>query len=153
MKIHNPFVQEFLDFMKRSGLNITSQRIAIAEAFFELPGHHSLEEFYNIIVKRDASIGQTTVYRTLKLLCEAKLASEIHFSDDITRYEIARPTSHHDHLICLECGAIVEIFDRRVETWQNEIAEEHGYKLKGHVHNLYGVCKACQTKLEVAPDK
>ena len=148
MKIQNPYVQEFLDFMKRSGLNITSQRIAIAEAFFELPGHHSLEEFYNIIVKRDASIGQTTVYRTLKLLCEAKLASEIHFSDDITRYEIARPTSHHDHLICLECGEIVEIFDRRIESWQNEIAEEYGYKLSGHVHNLYGFCKSCRVKLD-----
>lgn len=148
METQNPFVQEFLNFMKRSGLNITSQRIAIADAFFNLPGHHSLEEFYNIVAKRDSSIGQTTVYRTLKLLCEAKLANEIHFSDDITRYEIAKPTSHHDHLICLECGEIVEIFDRRIEAWQNEIAEEHGYKLSGHAHNLYGICTTCRQKME-----
>lgn len=152
MKIQNPFVQDFLDFMKRSGLNITSQRIAIAEAFFDLPGHHSLEEFYNIVAKRDSSIGQTTVYRTLKLLCEAKLANEIHFSDDITRYEIAKPTSHHDHLICLECGEIVEIFDRRIETLQNEIAEKHGYKLSGHVHNLYGYCTACRKTMDTPLD-
>lgn len=150
MKTQNPFVQEFLDFMKHGGMNVTSQRIAIAEAFFELPGHHSLEEFYNMVAKRDPSIGQTTVYRTLKLLCEARLANEIHFSDDITRYEIAKPTSHHDHLICLECGEIVEIFDRRIETWQNEISEDHGYTLVGHVHNLYGICGTCKAKKDAA---
>lgn len=58
--------------------------------FFELPGHHSLEEFYQHVQKLDPRIGQTTVYRTLKLLCDAGMATEIHFSDGITRYEVAR---------------------------------------------------------------
>ncbi len=93
-------VDHFCKFMKQKGMNITSQRKKIARAFFELDGHHSLEEFYKIISQEDPTIGQTTVYRTLKLLREAGLAAEIHFSDDITRYEVANPKSHHDHLIC-----------------------------------------------------
>ena len=92
-KQNNASLADFLDFMSRKGLNTTSQRRVIAEAFFELPGHHSLEEFYQYILGRDPGIGQTTVYRTLKLLCDAGLAMEIHFSDGITRYEVARPTA------------------------------------------------------------
>ena len=141
-------VEDFLAFMKHKGMNTTMQRRIIAETFFKLPGHHSLEEFYQIISKKDPSIGQTTVYRTLKLLCEAGFATEIHFSDDITRYEVANPTSHHDHLICLRCGKIVEIYDQRIEKWQKEIAKKNGFTLTGHVHNLYGTCDACRLKMK-----
>ncbi|MBQ9406807.1 MAG: transcriptional repressor [Desulfovibrio sp.] len=143
-------VTEFLEFMGRKGLNITQQRRSIAEAFFDLPGHHSLEEFYQHISQRDAGIGQTTVYRTLKLLCDAGLAMEIHFSDGITRYEIARPSKHHDHLVCLECGKIVEICDERIESIQKELAERYGFRLRGHVHNLYGICADCREKAAAA---
>ena len=140
----NASLADFLDFMSRKGLNTTSQRRVIAEAFFELPGHHSLEEFYQYILGRDPGIGQTTVYRTLKLLCDAGLATEIHFSDGITRYEVARPDSHHDHIVCLSCGKIVEICDQRIEKLQRELAEKHGFSLNGHVHNLYGLCADCR---------
>ena len=143
-KQNNASLADFLDFMSRKGLNTTSQRRVIAEAFFELPGHHSLEEFYQYILGRDPGIGQTTVYRTLKLLCDAGLATEIHFSDSITRYEVARPDSHHDHIVCLSCGKIVEICDQRIEKLQRELAEKHGFSLNGHVHNLYGLCADCR---------
>lgn len=135
---------DFLEFMNRNGLNTTSQRKAIAEAFFESPGHHSLEEFYRRIEAIDPSIGQTTVYRTLKLLCDAGLASEIQFSDSITRFEVARPHEHHDHMICLACGKIIEICDSRIEAIQREIAARHGFTLNGHSHNLYGYCPDCR---------
>lgn len=137
-------LSDFLDFMNRRGLNTTAQRRVIARAFFEFPGHHSLEEFYQHVLALDPGIGQTTVYRTLKLLCDAGLATEIQFSDNITRYEVARPDSHHDHLVCLGCGTIVEIYDPRIETLQRELAEARGFSLTGHVHNLYGYCAACR---------
>ncbi len=134
----------FLRFMASRGLNVTSQRQAIAEIFFSLTGHHSLEEIYQQIFRRDPSIGQTTVYRTLKLLCEAGLASELHFGDGMARYEPARPDGHHDHLICQKCGKTVEICDERIEKIQKELAERYGFSLLGHVHNLYGLCDACR---------
>ena len=116
----------FLEFMSRKGLNTTAQRRIIADAFFELPGHHSLEEFYQHVQKLDPRIGQTTVYRTLKLLCDAGMATEIHFSDGITRYEVAAPDSHHDHIVCQSCGKIVEIYDPRIEKLQQELTKKHG---------------------------
>ena len=141
-------VEDFLAFMKRKGMNTTTQRRTIADTFFNLSGHHTLEEFYQILSKKDPRIGQTTVYRTLKLLCEAGFATEIHFSDDITRYEVAKPTQHHDHLICLKCGKIVEICDPRIEHWQKELAAARGFTLTGHVHNLYGICESCRSELK-----
>ena len=140
------FQTRFLEFMSKKGLNTTSQRKAIAQAFFGLKGHHSLEEFYKEISVIDPGIGQTTVYRTLKLLCEAGLASELQFQDNITRYEIANPNSHHDHLVCLRCGKVVEICCPDIEKLQKEIAERNGFKLYGHSHNLYGVCPECAEK-------
>lgn len=139
-------VSEFMAFISRNGLSNTSQRRTIAQAFFTFPGHHTIDEFYQHINAMDPSIGQTTVYRTLKLLCAAGLASEIQFSDNIARYEVAHPQSHHDHLICLVCGRIVEIYDPRIEAIQNEIAQNHHFTLKGHSHNLYGACPDCQGK-------
>lgn len=141
-------LEAFQAYMARRGLNATAQRRTIAEAFFSLPGHHSLEEFYQHLLLSDPGIGQTTVYRTLKLLCEAGLAAEIHFADGIARYEVADPKRHHDHLICLECGKVVEIIDPRIEKLQRDLAVEHGFRLSGHVHILYGRCPAC---LEARP--
>lgn len=145
-KKENSGIENFLAFMGRKGLNTTSQRKAIAQAFFEFPGHHTQEEFYHHIIKQDAGIGQTTVYRTLKLLCDAGLANEIHFSDGVARYEVARPNSHHDHIVCLSCGKIVEVYDPRIESIQRELVAQHGFSLNGHVHNLYGLCEECRKK-------
>lgn len=144
MEQTNDPVSDFIAFMARNGLSNTSQRRAIAQAFFSFPGHHTIDEFYQHVSSLDPGIGQTTVYRTLKLLCAAGLASEIQFSDNVARYEVARPKAHHDHLICLKCGRIIEIYDPRIEDLQNEIAQEHGFKLSGHSHNLYGDCPICQ---------
>lgn len=142
----NVNLDAFMGYMGRKGLNFTAQRKIIAEAFFGFPGHHTLEEFYRYVAEIDPGIGQTTVYRTLKLLCEAGLASEIQFADNITRYEVAHPSRHHDHMICLDCGDILEICDPRIESLQREIAQSHGYVLLGHSHNLYGVCERCQLR-------
>ena len=139
-------LENFISFMNRKGLNTTSQRKAIAKAFFNFPGHHSLDEFYRHVAEEDSSIGQTTVYRTLKLLCEAGLAIETQFSDNITRFEVAIPNRHHDHMVCLKCGKIIEISDPRIEKIQKEIAATHDFNLSGHSHTLYGFCKNCEAQ-------
>lgn len=136
-------LESFLRFMSRKGLNTTTQRKAIAEAFFTYPGHHSLEEFYRHVNSFDSSIGQSTVYRTLKLLCEAGLATETQFSDNITRFEVAFPHRHHDHMVCLKCGRIIEITDPEIEKLQLALAKKNGFVLTGHSHTLYGYCGNC----------
>lgn len=139
-----PTVEQFIEFMTKNKMNITAQRRRIAEAFFNYPGHHTLEDFYQHMQKLDPSIGQTTVYRTLKLLCAAGLAAEIHFTDTVAHYEIVNAGSHHDHLTCVNCGKIVEIFDSSIEKLQKTIAQNYNFTLLGHYHVLYGLCADCR---------
>ena len=88
------------------------------------------------------NIGYTTVYRTMKLLCDAGLASERHFDDAITRYEIAH--EHHDHLVCMRCGKIIEFECAMIESTQTEIADRYGFRVLRHRHELYGHCEKCR---------
>ena len=71
---------------------------------------------------------------------------EIHFSDGIARYELAASDSHHDHMVCVACGKVIEIYDPRIEKIQHELARKYDFLLRGHVHNLYGVCAACAAR-------
>ena len=86
-------------------------------------------------------IGYTTVYRTMKLLCEAGLAHEHNF-DGTARYEIAH--EHHDHLVCTRCGKIVEFECELIESAQDKIAAAYGFRVLRHRHELYGHCADCQ---------
>jgi Fur family ferric uptake transcriptional regulator len=128
-------------YLEGHGLKHTRQREAVLEVFLEATGHITSEELFEQVRKRYPNIGHTTVYRTMKLLCEAGLALERHFDDGVTRYEI--PHAHHDHLICTRCGQIVEFECRMIESAQDEIAERYGWTLLRHRHELYGHCPRC----------
>jgi Fur family ferric uptake transcriptional regulator len=86
------------------------------------------------------------VYRTLKLLTESGVAQEHHFGDGHTRFELADSEAHHDHLICVECGKITEFEEPAVEQLQERIASRHGFEIRAHKHELYGICSECQRK-------
>jgi Fur family ferric uptake transcriptional regulator len=141
------------DHMVKKGLRSTDQRRLIVETFFHSPNHVSIEELLAQVRREDPKVGYATVYRTLKLLAECGVANERRFSDGLTRYELADEASHHDHLICLECGDIVEFEEPRIETLQEEVAERHGFALRSHKHEMYGVCPKCQAKAGTAPAK
>ncbi len=137
--------------MIKKGLRSTDQRRIIVEAFFRSPNHVSIEELLAQVRREDPKVGYATVYRTLKLLAECGVANERKFSDGLTRYEIADEASHHDHLICVECGTIVEFEEPRIEHLQEEVARRHGFELRSHKHEMYGVCPKCQgTKADAA---
>ncbi len=136
-------------YLGEHGLKQTRQREAILDVFLSAGGHLTSEELLQAVRKLHPSIGYTTVYRTMKLLSEAGLASERHFDDGITRYEIEH--EHHDHLVCLKCGKIIEFECKAIEASQNEIAERHGFRILRHRHELYGHCAACCADAGAAP--
>ncbi|MEF2678972.1 MAG: transcriptional repressor, partial [Bilophila wadsworthia] len=111
--VGNP-AQIFRSFLKNKGLRNTPQRQQIMEVFFNESGHLTTEEIYDRVRKEDPSLGQATVYRTMKLLCEAGLAREVRFGDGLARYEHAAD-AHHDHLICENCGRNIEVVDSQIE--------------------------------------
>lgn len=138
--------QQLADYLARHGMKLTSQRKLILSAFYEAGDHLSAEEFYQKLRNIDPSLGQATVYRTLKLMKEAGLAREHRFGDDVARFEPRLGEDHHDHLICEECGATVPVFNQQIEELQRQLAKEHGFRPTSHRMYLYGVCPACQNK-------
>jgi len=143
-------IQTFRDklqaYMDSKGLRSTSQRRTVTEVFFRSKGHLSIEDVLLQVRSEDPGVGYATVYRTLKLLKECGLALERHFGDGVSRYEVAHENDHHDHLLCMECNAIVEFEDEAIEVLQEQLAKRHGYLLRGHKHELYGLCPACQAR-------
>ncbi len=132
--------------MAKKGLRSTDQRRLIVETFFKSPNHVSIEELLAQVRSQDPKVGYATVYRTLKLLTECGVAFERRFGDGLARYELADEASHHDHLICVDCGTIVEFEEDRIEALQEAVAEKYGYELRSHKHEMYGVCPDCQRK-------
>ena len=136
--------QKLSEHLSRHGLKRTRQREAILDAFLAVKGHVTSEELYDAVRVQNPAVGAATVYRAIKLFCEAGLARAHHFRDGVTLYE--REGHHHDHLICQGCGAIVEFEREAIEEEQLKVAAQHGYVLKQHRHILYGLCPRCQKK-------
>lgn len=135
--------------LKSRGLSCTSQREDIARAFFGSRAHLSVEDLYEAARRINPGISYATVYRTLRLLKELEFAQEQHFGDGHARYEVAAGLDeHHDHMICDDCGAIVEFHDEALESRQEAIAEANGFVLARHRMELYGTCRACRAKTE-----
>ncbi|MDU8911505.1 Fur family transcriptional regulator [Aestuariicoccus sp. MJ-SS9] len=120
------------------GLRMTDQRRIIAEVLQEATDHPDVEELYARASARDPRISIATVYRTVKLFEEAGILDKVEFGDGRARYEDAE-RDHHDHLIDMNSGEVIEFLDPEIEALQEKIAEKLGYRLKGHRLELYGV--------------
>ncbi|SFK59185.1 Fur family transcriptional regulator [Shimia haliotis] len=120
------------------GLRMTDQRRVIAAVLQESHDHPDVEELYARASARDAGISLATVYRTVKLFEEAGILDKLEFGDGRARYEDAE-REHHDHLIDINSGQVIEFVDPDIEELQERIAAKLGYKLKGHKLELYGV--------------
>jgi Fur family ferric uptake transcriptional regulator len=136
----------FNDFAASKGLRSTRQRDVILDIFLSTHEHISVEELYFKIKSSNPGVGHATVYRTLKLFVESGLAREILLHDGQTRYEHVVKGEHHDHLVCTNCNSIVEFENETIESLQNEIAERHGFLIKSHKMEIYGLCAACKPK-------
>ena len=136
----------FLRHLKRVGLKQTEQRNTILRTFLETREHLSTDELYRLVKKKDARIGYTTVYRTLKLLAGCGLASEVAFHDGIARFEHQYNRRSHHHMVCTECGASVEFFSPEVREIEQEIGRKYRFATTRHTFQIYGVCEECRKK-------
>ena len=136
-------IDQFRTLISGGGLKATKQREEILNIFLKSPGHKNLSQIYAQVAKVNPKIGYATVYRTLKLLTRLGLADQQKFADGETRYEPTSEGSHHDHLICLDCGKIIEFEDKALEALQNGIAKRHRFKVFHHRMELYGRCADC----------
>ena len=120
------------------GMRMTDQRRVIARILEESADHPDVEELYRRSAEVDAKISISTVYRTLKLFEDAGIIARHDFRDGRSRYETV-PEEHHDHLIDLKSGEVIEFHSPEIEALQERIAREHGFRLVDHRLELYGV--------------
>lgn len=130
--------ETIIERCETKGLRMTDQRRTIVAVLQDSHDHPDVEELYARASSRDPRISLATVYRTVKLFEEAGILDKLEFGDGRARYEDAE-RDHHDHLIDINSGAVIEFVDAEIEALQEKIAEKLGYKLKGHKLELYGV--------------
>lgn len=133
----------FRAYLVHHRLKRSEQREAILDTFLETEDHLSVDDLLRLVQQRRPDIGRTTVYRTLKLLQEAGLATEL-VLDGQTRFEREYNRAHHDHFICRRCARIFEFSSAEIERLQEEIAGRIGFAIDGHRHQIYGRCGECQ---------
>ena len=141
--------QENAKNLKNLGLKATGPRLKILEIFQERAKagedrHLSAEEVYKELVNVGEDVGLATVYRVLAQFASAGILTRRNFEHGTAVFELDDDGHHHDHLICVMCGKVVEFVDEEVEKRQAEVAAKHGYELVDHSMALYGVCSECR---------
>ena len=122
------------------GVKLTDQRKIIARVMSQSNDHPDVDELYNRVSKIDSRISIATIYRTVKLFEESGILAKHEFKGDKARYEELNE-SHHDHLIDVKSGEIIEFVDEEIEKLQKKVADKYGYELVDHKLELYGVKK------------
>jgi Fur family ferric uptake transcriptional regulator len=145
-KEKSKFKETFVKYIEEKGMRHTKQRESIVNAFFSAGRHITVEELFNTVKRDYPAIGYATVQRNLNLLCESGLAEEIKIGKQKTRYEQKYGSKHHDHLICLKCGRLIEVNDEKIEKLQDKLAKANDFMPIKHKLEIYGICSACVSK-------
>ena len=125
-------------------MRFTPQRFEVFKEVCASNEHREAEEIYIALKRRHVHISRATVYRTIDILFRYDLVRRMDLGDKRWRYEQWLDSAHHDHLICVRCGKIVEFISQEIERHQKEICHRFEYKLLRHMHQLFGLCKECQ---------
>ena len=144
---YDALLDEFKNLLKKNGEKFTIQREVIIETLYNSDEHLTPEALHQLIQKQhpDLKTGIATVYRTLSRLEESDMVTSLSFGAQGKKYELGAK-DHHDHMICTECGDIMEFVDDEIEKRQELIAKEFGFKINDHSMQIYGICKNCQNK-------
>ena len=138
-------IEKLKEYIQARNLRWTNQRQVIAAILFSAKQHLTTEELFRKARAKDPAIGYATVSRTLHLLTEAGFCDQIDFSDGSMRYEVLDGRTHHDHLICTQCGTFIEVFSPELEKIQADLVGEHGFVESHHKLQIFGLCKKCST--------
>jgi Fur family transcriptional regulator, ferric uptake regulator len=149
----SPSRRLFRRYLKDQGLPVTRQRELVAQVAFETAGHLSVEDLERRLRELGHRIGKATIYRTLDLLVRSRLVVEHDFGEGFRRYEhtLSREPVH-EHLICLECGRVMEFESWEVQEVRAQVTQRHGFKPARHKLEIYGLCRECQDAGVDLPD-
>ena len=130
-------IELLVEALKKEGLRFTEQRKSIWDEITSSDDHREAEDIFLSLRKKNINVSRATVYRTIDVLVKNNLVRKLDIGDAPSKYENKIDSHHHDHMICLETGDIIEFYNEELENLQDEIAKKHGYKVIRHVHQLF----------------
>lgn len=133
-------------YLKNKGMLHSKRREQILDIFLKTEKHPTINDLYDLVRKKTPKIGLATVYRTMRVICDAGLAREVDFGDGIGRFEHEYRHQHHDHLVCTKCGRVIEVLSLEIEKLQESLAKKHNFTLINHKMKIFGICKTCKRK-------
>lgn len=141
-------IKKFKKFIQDSELLFSRERNEIATTVFALNQHFSADDLYLKMKQEGSNVSRATVYRTLELLEKSELLSKLQLKAGQHLYENCDSMKHHDHLICIECGKIIEFSSTEIEKIQNQICKNHNFEMQSHMLRICGLCEDCRKKRE-----
>ena len=132
-----PISEILVEILRSEGLRYTKQRQAVWDEIRKSDEHRDAEEIYNKLKSNGVRVSRATVYRTIDVLVKNKLVRKMDVGEGRRLFEPRLDNRHHDHMICMDTGNIIEFFDEELENLQEKIAEKYGYKVIRHVHQLF----------------
>ena len=130
-------IEKFKNNLQQENLKCTPQRLAILEHMINLDDHLEVDEILVILKDNGVEVSRATLYRTIEILVKYHFIRKLDIGDGKIRYEKKIGTHHHDHMICVDTGDIIEFCNDEIEKIQNTIADQHGYEIIRHVHQLF----------------
>lgn len=131
--------REFLKSEKKH--RITPERFEVLDAVMDYEGHFGADDLYVVMKNKKSGVSRATVYNTLELLVQCGLLTKRNFGDNMTHFEFTFRKQRHDHLICVDCGRIVEFTNTRLKNIPREISEELGFEYTNYSFNIFARCK------------
>ena len=140
--------QKFEEFLKSKELKYTSERKSIVKAMFSFYKHFDVEELFEKLRKQRNNVSRATIYRTIPLLIQSGLITETLRCQDKISYENIFNKKHHDHLLCVKCGKIIEFYNEKIEKLQDEVCRQHNFVPIEHRLGIKGYCEDCYKKIK-----
>ncbi len=143
----NEIKREFTKFLKRKNMKVTQSRLDLIDLIADYGKHFEVEELVNwIAMQSDKTVSRSTIYRTIKLLQEFGVIKEVIKQGSRTIYEFVAGKAHHDHLVCVECGKIIEFVNEDIEKLQDEVCDQYDFQPLHHRLEIFGICADCRRR-------
>lgn len=139
-------LDRFSDLLKKKGLKLTRERRELVEQVLEMKKHFDSDTLYETIKKKGSRIARDTVYRTMPLFLECGVLQKSVGDGRKEYFERTDLRGHHDHMVCINCGTVIEFHSEALEELQERLADEYRFDLIFHDHRLFGRCSTCQGK-------
>lgn len=137
----------FRKYLERRGLKLTAERQALFDELFVRHEHFEADELLVRLRSKHTKISRATIYRTLDLLVDSGIVGRVRIGESGYRYERLRAGDHHDHLICNECGRVIEFREPQIEKLQDDVYARYGFVAISHSHQLRGICRRCRPRV------